>query len=239
MKKAITLAAVLLTLGAPAAMAQNGLDLNWDECVAGGGLRDKVFACNTNTGAAFTLHASVTVPTAMTQFAAATAVIDLHVDDVALPAWWLTASGECRANSIGMSFDPSNNATSCADVWSGNPNLQVTQVQAGLHGANSLRVIGVSALPSGSEIPLAAGSELWLCRVTINRANTLTCTGCLLGACIVFNQSEVLSPSEPKQTLVDPATAQHVTWNGGGALNCPAGTPTVNRTWGAVKNLYR
>jgi hypothetical protein len=187
------------------------------------------------------MHASVVVPTAMPTFASATAVIDIHVDDVGLPAWWMTDAGQCRANSISMSFDPANNATSCGDLWAGNPNLQVTAIQQGLHGANSVRVNGVAALPAGSEISVPANNaELWVCRIQINRANTLACTaGCTSGACIVLNQIDMLDPNNPKISVTNEATRQYVTWTAAGGLNCPLGTPTVNRSWGSVKSLYR
>lgn len=240
MRKAITLAATLLVLGASAAMAQNALYLNWDDCSGGTPNHDKTFACNTNTGAAFTLIASVQTGSTMAHFAAATTVIDIHVNDTALPAWWLTYAGQCRANSISMSYDPANNTSSCADVWGGGLNVGVFAVQDSLHGDNSVRVNGVGAIPAGSEIAVPTNTELWLCRVTINRASTLACAGCTTPACIVLNQSELLSPDEPKIVITEgAATTGWAMWQGAGTLNCPGGTPTKNRTWGAVKNLYR
>jgi hypothetical protein len=243
MKKVITLAAMLVTLGASSAFAQAGLNLNWDECIAGGGSLDKVFACNTNTGAAFVLSCSVIVPSAMPQFSAATAVVDIHVDAVSTTPWWLTDATQCRANSISMSFDPPNNATSCADLWATNPNLQVTAIQQNLHGTNSIRVNGVSALPAGSEISVPLdNAELWVCRVQVNRAATVgACnSGCSSGACIVLNEVKMQQPGGvPDIIVTNAATRQFVTWQGGGATNCPVNTPALNRTWGAVKGLYR
>jgi hypothetical protein len=240
MKKVITLAALLVAFGASSALAQSGVNLGWDDCATGTPAGDKVFACNVNTGAAFTLHASVVIPAAMTAFAATNTIIDVHVNDVALPAWWQTDVGQCRANSIGMSFDPNNNSTSCVDLWGGNPNLQVTAIQQGVNGPNRVRVNGVAAIPAGSEIAVPAdNADLWVCRVTINRAASTTCAGCTFGGCIVLNEVSLLQPDIPGMYVTNEATKRWVTWQGGGGTDCPADTPTQNRTWGAVKNMYR
>ncbi len=38
-----------------------------------------------------------------------------------------------------------------------------------------------------------------------------------------------------------PLTSNYVTWQGGaiGGADCPGATPTLIRTWGAIKSLYR
>lgn len=242
MKKFSTLAVMLLALAASSAQAQSGLNMAWDECITGAGALDKTFACNTNTGAAFTMHTSVVVPDAMPKFAATSTVIDIHINDPAIPAWWQTLAGQCRANAIGISYDPTNNTTSCADLWQGNPNLQVSTVQQGVNGANRVRVLGTAAVPAGSELNVPAdNAELWVCRVTIARAGTVgACnTGCSLGACIVLNEMFMQQPGLPAYRVTNQATSRFVTWNGGGGTDCPTDTPAINRTWGAVKGLYR
>jgi len=238
MKKVLTLAALMLTVGASAVLAQ-GLNLNFNDCAAGGGAPSVVVNCNSNLAAGtLTLVCSVFPQAPMSHFAAATAVVDISVQAGTLPAWWQTASGQCRANAISMSFDPAGNLTSCADIWGGNPNLQVTAIQQGLHGASSVRVNGVAALPAGGEIALATGSELFLCYVKIGKASTTTCAGCTTPASIVLNESSIQSPDEPKQTITNVADNYCVGISGGTA-NCPGATPAQNRTWGSVKNLYR
>jgi hypothetical protein len=243
MKKVITLAVTLLALAASSAQAQSGLNLAWSECITGAGAQDLGFACNTNTGAAFTMHASVVVPAAMPMFAATSTVLDIHVGDVSLPAWWQTLAGQCRQNAIGISYDVNNNVTSCVDLWQGNPNLQVSTVQQDVNGPGRVRVLGTAAVPAGSELSVPQDdAELWVCRITISRSGTLgTCnTGCALGACIVLNEMYMQQPGGlPAYRLTNEATRQFVTWNGGGGTNCPTDTPTMNRTWGAVKGLYR
>lgn len=248
MKRLTTLVATLLVLGASSAMAQSGLGLYWDGC-SDGGTSAKTFACNTNSGASFQLYASVVVPSAMPTFAATSAIIDLTVDDVVLPDWWQTLTGQCRLNAIDMSFAASGFITNCADIWQGFPNLQVFQAQQGVnvqgHAINTLRLNGGAAVPAGSELNVPAdGSELTVCKVTITRAKstgTGACAGCATPTCIVLNECKLQQPAGAGDfTVVNEAAGKTrwVTWNGS-PTNCPAGTPTLSRTWGAVKSLYR
>lgn len=247
MKKILTLALLVLAVGATSARAQGGLNLNWDSCISDAAVVDKVFACNSNTGAAFGFYASLQLPTALTAFAASSAIIDIGFAN-ALPAWWQTATGECRAGSVSFSADPNvitnNGASACPDIWGGSAQvLSVFQPQANIHGANGLRLNGGAAIPAGTEFPLAAdGTEYLVGKVTINRAKTTStgaCAGCTDGACIVLNECWVQQPNpNPSFRITNEQTRRYITWQGGGGVDCQT-VPTQNRTWGAIKNMYR
>jgi len=237
MKKILTLAAALVVLGASTSMAQ-GLNLYWGNCGLGGGTTAATFACNTNTGLRFTVNASVFPAAPMNQFASASAIIDVSVSGGVLPPWWQTNTGQCRAGYVTISFSPGDNLTDCGDIWGFQTIVQVSAMQQGVNGPDRVRINGLAAIPAGNEIPLATGSELWLCKVDILRNNTVACVGCSQPATIVFNETKLLSPSEPQQVITNPADNYCVGWNGG-VVSCPGATPTENRTWGAVKNLYR
>jgi hypothetical protein len=237
MKKILTLAAALLVVAASSAMAQ-GLNLSWGNCGTAG-TSTVAINCNSNAGALLVANASVFPQVPMNTFAAATCVIDVKVNGGTLPPWWQTNTGQCRANSIGMSFDPNNNVSDCVDIWAGNPNLQVTAIQQGVWGADWVRLNGVAAIPAGSEIPLATGTELWVCRITINKANTLTCAGCSQPAQIVLNEIAMQDPNQPQQRVTNPGDNACIGLSGGQPLCAGGATPAQNRTWGAVKNLYR
>jgi hypothetical protein len=83
-----------------------------------------------------------------------------------------------------------------------------------------------------------------VCKVSIGRTKTVgtgSCSGCSLPACIVLNECKAQQPAGVGDFTVineGPGLTRWVTWNGS-PTNCPAGTPTQSRTWGAVKNLYR
>lgn len=243
MKKVLTLAAALLVIGASSAMAQSGLNLFWGGC-SDGGASALTFNCASNSGTAGTLVGTVVLPGAMPTFTGLTAVVDVAVDAPSLPAWWLTNTGECRANAIAISFDPNNNASNCfTDAWGGTNPTAVSAIQPGIHGPNWVRVNGAAALAAGSEISLPAdGTEYYVFRVTISRAKstgTGSCAGCNVGACIVLNEIKLSQPlGIGDRTVTNPATSNFAVWQGGLA-QCPIPTPAQNRTWGAVKNLYR
>lgn len=243
MKRLFTLAATLLVLGASTASAQSGLTMYWDNC-SDGGTNQKTFACNANSGSQV-LICSVIIPNDMTLFAAASAIVDIKVDGGALPAWWQTNTGECRAGAIGVTFDPLNIGGNCPDLWGGNSNLSVFQAQPGINGADWLRLNSGAAIPAGSEIAITAdGTELSVCKITVTRAKstgTGACAGCITPACIVFNESWLQQPAgNPGYRVTNEAAGKtrSVTWQGTPA-GCPESTPAQNRTWGAVKNLYR
>lgn len=248
MKRLFTLAATLLVLGASSASAQSGLTMYWNGC-SDGGVATQTFACNTNTGAAFAFYGSVILPNDMPSFAATSAIFDITFEDAAIPAWWLTNAGQCRANAISVSFDAAAFVTNCPDIWQSAPNLSVFQAQQGTavsgHAANTLRLNSGAAVPAGSELNITAdGSELVICKVSINRTKTTgtgLCAGCNIPACIVFNEAKAQQPAGiGDYTIVNeaPGKTRWITWNGS-PTNCPDGTPAQNRTWGAVKNLYR
>ncbi len=242
MKRVLTLAAALLVFGATSALAQAGLNLYWNGCSVDGATA-ATFACNTNSGSNF-MYGSVVLGVDMTDYLGTSAVVDMTFESGAIPDWWAVNAGGCRANSASMSFDPNNNATGCTtDIWNFNNPTPVTTVQTGIHGANWVRLNGAAAIPAGSEIPLNAdGTEYWVFRISINHqktAGTGACAGCDIPACIVLNECKLQTPlGAHDQQLTQESTNRWLTWNGT-PTNCPASTPALNRTWGAVKNLYR
>ncbi len=249
MKKVLTLAATLMVLGATASMA-SGLYLNWDDCAAGGVVKDKTFACGSNLGNV-QVYCSAIVPADMPSFAATSAIVDVTVDGATLPDWWLTNSGQCRQNAISMTFDPTALAGgfNCWNIWHDNPNLSVFAVQQGTnvqgHSANQVRLNGGAAIPAGSEYDVPNdGAELIISKVIINftkTINTGACAGCDVAACLVFNEAKMQQPAGIGDYTVTNAAetnSNYVTWQTN-PTNCPLSTPALNRTWGAVKSLYR
>jgi len=242
MKKIVTFVAALMTFGASASMAAGGLNLFWNGC-SDGGVSTQTFACDANTGSAFTLYASLILPQDMPFFAATSVIIDIRFSSPSIPAWWQTLNGQCSANRISESYDSANFVTNCPDIWQGQVNLSVFQAQQGVFAANSLRLNGGAAVPAGNEIDhIADGTEWVVCKVSIGRAKTVgtgSCAGCNIGTCIVLNECKSQEPGDYGDcTITQPAVSNFATWQVGGP-SCPAATPAQSRTWGAVKNLYR
>lgn len=247
MKAALLLAALSLALSASPAQSQGGLNLYWDDCSVSGTVL-KTFACNSNTGPAFSLYASVVVPADMPQFAATTCIIDVILNGGSIPNWWQLSSGQCRANAVAMSFDPTVLTTSCEDLWAGNVPMSVFQVQPSPHGLPyELRLNGGAALPMGSEIHVPAdGRELVISRLMIQRSKSTgagACAGCIVGACLLLNEAYLQQPIPlPIYRVTNPAANTLVVWNDyyGGYFHCGGVWDVArNRTWGQVKGSYR
>jgi hypothetical protein len=67
------------------------------------------------------------------------------------------------------------------------------------------------------------------------------CSGCLTSACIVWNILFVTQVVSRYFELTTSSSRNWVFWQGGAvaAPGCPLAVPTVNKTWGSVKALYR
>lgn len=244
MKKVVTIMSAMLVLGATSALAAGGLNLHFNGCSSDAGASATAsFACNLNTGN-HAMYASVVLPADMPMFTGTTAIVDITVDGATLPSWWQTAAGDCRANALGMSFDPAVVATAtCADIWGGSPNLAVFQLQKNLHGPNTIRLNGGAALTAGQELSLLADgtTELTVARVTISHALSTgagACAGCEVGACLVLSECYLQQVVPLPQYRLTTPISNVVSFNSTSQV-CAGATPTQNRTWGAVKGLYR
>jgi len=233
---------------APPAFAQGfspGLNLAWDQCLSAGGATSKSFACDVNTGPPLVLVPSVVIPVAMPQFVGAEIVVDFHVAAGALPAWWQTAAGQCRVNAMSTTFDPFVlGDLGCANIWMDTPNFSAFTIQYPAWFPDVVRVRAAAAVSQGSEIALAAdGTELTVARVAISKAKSTgpgACAGCASIACILFAEARLQQPPGVGDYVLAQPSTLHMAW-----LNAPGWggwwceIPTLDRTWGAIKQMYR
>ncbi len=252
MRRLLLLSLALLGAGAPRAFAQSGLRLLWDQCLADGGVTQTLFDCTKNAGAA-ALNASVIIPADMPQFAAAQVIIDVHVADGTIPPWWQVAAGQCRENRLTASYDPTGFPWSehCPAIWGEVAPLQIQTIQPEISGPGMFRAISAAALPAGSERSLVAdGTELTVCRVVVLHAKTVgqgACDGCRVGACFWLKEIYLEQLAGlPSQRITDARrnaiVGHNAVWDysiefQSSGLTCT--TPALNRTWGAIKTLYR
>jgi hypothetical protein len=246
MKKTLILCGLLLAVSAPSAMAA-GVNLNWTDCMGAGPVTNVVFACNANTGAS-TLIGSYNPPAHIDSVCGADVVVDLVSTSPTLPLWWNIQTGGCRAGALSRSFDFTSGPFTCIDHWSGN----VALASGGytITGPNTARVLMSGAVASvncdgPADTGVDPGNEYYAFKMTLSRAKTVgtgACAGCSDGVSLVLNEIKLYSPSRGTQdvtySLVSPDLQNCVSWNNGAPNGCQA-TPTRNRTWGAVKTLYR
>lgn len=241
MRRIAALFVTLLALAAPPAMAQGGLNLYWNGCSADAEhAQSMTFACDTNTGPSFALWASVIVPADMPRFAGAHAIVDVYFwYRGSVPSWWLTNSGQCRAHAISMTFAPVEIATSCPDIWGGSAIVSVFQPQLGVQGPNTLRLDGAAAIQVGQEIHVPAdGAELNVGKILISRVKSTgagACAECSSCAVLAFSQCKLQQAAGVGDYTVTQPLSGFVSWNG----SCPPPDAAQNRTWGAVKGMYR
>ncbi len=249
MKKVLTLTAALLTLCTSLSLA-GGVNLSGNagavlaDCWGMAPINAVTFACNSNSGSALNAIGSAIPTVDVPKFIGVTVVIDIQVAGATLPSWWLTQTGGCRAGPISMDFNPANLGT-CLAIWPVAP-TGVVNVANGVGGPNRIRVIGGAALqPQDGYLLVGDGlSEYAVCKLNIARSKTIgaaPCAGCTTGACVVLNEIKLVQPSGAPggdSRLTAPAGNDFVTYNAGAPV-CPGATPTHNRTWGAVKSLYR
>lgn len=245
----------LLVVGAICAVSATttraaGINLYWNDCSTGGAATtNRDFACNTNVGFN-NLYVSYSPPPEITAVTGVEIIINLRSSSSTLQDWWqLRNPGTCR--STALTFLPGA-ASSCPDPWAGQGVggiiYQVTADDPTIP-PNGARIRAVMAVPDGTIMPpLMSGTEYFGGVIRISNAKTigpLACAGCSIPVCLMLSQVSLYPPGSPSGTpLFLPLTNTFVGWQGGvggvgGGFTCFGPTPTLNRTWGQIKTLYR
>jgi hypothetical protein len=241
------LAAILMIAASPSPVRGQAINLSWNDCGASG-VELRTFACDTNVGV-HTLVGSFVPGPSVDSMTAAQAVVDVQTLGPSIPDWWGMRTGYCRPASLNASFDFTGGPFNCHDYWQGGA---VGGVAADAPAGNRVRIRVAMALPQGDSrvVDLDDDTEVYAFKVNINSAKSTgdgACAGCDVGACIAITNIQVgtITDGQPLTFfLFAPATRIHVTWQCPGfvstvgcMLDCT--TPTRNRTWGQVKQLYR
>ena len=75
---------------------------------------------------------------------------------------------------------------------------------------------------------------------SLKTVGTDACGGCMVPVCLMLNLVRIAQPPGTPGGDIEvsnPLVSNYVTWQGASLFLCL--TPTVNRTWGQVKSLYR
>lgn len=252
MKKVTLLCGMLLALTAGVAAAAPGVNLKWQACFGDGGVTNRNFVCNTNTGTSNILVGSFELGADILAASGNEVVIDIATAG-ALPPWWaFKNAGTCRQNSLSMNFSAPGTAVVCTDWAAGQSAGGIGAYNIGIAGPNTARIVAAIAVPASALADLFAGQEYFSNNVVINNAKTVgtgSCAGCTVPACIVFNSCKVTTQIAANDRTVSGPTngtdSNYATWQGGAGATSPRGTgcgqatPTRNSTWGSVKSLYR
>ena len=77
----------------------SGVNFSWDACTSEGGVQNKTFACDTNTGSDV-LYGSFVLGTDQTNSIGIEATVDIHAQSTNLPDWWqFVNAGACRQSA--------------------------------------------------------------------------------------------------------------------------------------------
>jgi hypothetical protein len=227
------LASMLLTLLATTALAQEGINLSWDDCGSYGASL-KQFACDTNQGnEVLVISFKLAVP--LQDFVGPAALIDIR-SVATLPDWWRFSNPPqvvgCR-DTFGLHLDTEGG--SCLPALS---NPFVGGLAAPIDNTTQSTRLGAAA---GQEppAPLLAGTEYVALRLLLAHHRSTgsgACAGCSEPVCIVLNEL-ILGGDQSEVRLTMPLERNYVTWQGT-IPTCPGGTPALRATWGAIKSLY-
>lgn len=245
--KALLLRSLLVTaLGIAPALARGAtLGLTWNECAPGSGLALRTNAC-TNALVPLSLLPTFTLDAPVDSVAFLELVVDVIAEDPVLPDWWRLEPGGCNAGAMTGTGDYTG-LGACTDPWNGGGTalVQVWSPGEPRGGANMARMIVTSSVLPANFASLQAGVEYYAAhlRLSLARGSGVgSCAGCLRGACLVLNSVQLgrLPGASPALVTVVPTsggTPGIATWQNGHA-ECAA-VPVRNRTWGAIKSLYR
>jgi hypothetical protein len=234
----IVLVALLVLACGVARPAAAGINLSWNDCGAFGSSSTPL-TCTSNVGKLLMIVSAtptVTLGQALTQ----ETVIDIVTSGPTLSPWWdMRASGGCRPTSCSasFSFEPLAN---CADPWSGQALGGFDYGIAPIFNAPSgtdARIRTVCALPAHSPVVLEAGTEYYMCEIIINKAKTVglgSCAGCTDDGTFTLESVKISEPDNAPE-----GNPTYTTPDNGVVIMTNGPTPTLNRTWGRLKALYR
>ena len=244
MKKTLLITGVLLALTATVASAA-GINLYWNDCSVAG-VTNKTFNCASNAGSN-TMTVSFDPPPGLSSVNGLDMIIDIQSTSNPMTQWWFFKNtGTCRLASLGANtvFSSANCTEPWASAGSGNISAYLNNFGGDPKRARLAGTVSVGGPLAG---PVSPGTEYYALNITINNAKTVgtgACAGCADPTCLVLNDLLISQPAgtqggSPKVT--NPLTSNFITWQGGaiGGSGCPGATPTVNRTWGQVKSIYR
>lgn len=210
-----------------------GINLSWDDCGTTGAF-NRDFACNTNAGSE-TFVGSAVAPVGVSAFVGMEVLLYISSSDP-MPTWWhFQNAGSCRQTSATMSVDFTATPPNCVDPWEGRGvGGFVYDFGFGSPSISRLRII--AAVPPKTYGPLDSTSEYYMFKFRMSHAKTVgagACPGCGQEMLINLEQIKLVQPLDVGDfVLTNPLSRNYVTWQ-------TRVVPTQNRTWGAIKSLYR
>jgi hypothetical protein len=199
--------------------------------------------CTSNAGSLI-LIGSFVPPPGISALVGAESIISVTFVAPTVPAWWqIQQSGGCRTGSMSASFKFPG-LTSCVNPWSSNvlggSDLELNPPCC--PSANFARIHAVCVVPEADSVATAEGIEYYAFEILINRKKSIgtgSCDGCATAACLELRFLHLYQARRPDPFgLSDVDQNRRVTYNNSSVNDCLY-VPVRNRSWGAVKAMYR
>jgi hypothetical protein len=244
----LALLVTALAVLAPRPSRADALNFSWDQCWPEGGTAFQSWACNSSTGTRFVMIGSLVTSKPMpaglhgVEFR-----VDVSLNSATLPDWWRFGVGECREHSLGFSADFSVfNVATCIDPWQAQAGVTFSSYDVPsprLGGSHSAQIHGLVELSTGSAVPLAAGNEyrlFWLRLYPFKTTGPISCGGCNIPATLELLSAKLFEGpnGDASELVTDTASNRCIRWQGSAGDLCSI-VPARNRTWGAIKSIYR
>jgi hypothetical protein len=221
----LTAASLLAT--ASLAHAAGGIAMRWDRCYGDGGVANKLFACDTNTGVE-RLVVSFVPDVDVPDLNGIEVGVEVASSTASLPAWWqYFTAGSCRSTAASVSVTPPAGSVQCTDPsagnWAGGLGAYSPNTGSGAFYGNNAAVFQIAlALPQPLTAPVQAGHEYHAVTIVITHARSVgtgACSGCVTPMCLAASYVTLTTSGSggTVQTLSHPfaGNSSAVSWQGG------------------------
>ena len=239
--------ALCLPLLLAASSASAGIDLTWNGCSPGAGVKTLDFTCS-DPGFQAYLVGSFNLPADMDSFSSLEVLIDVSAETGALPDFWDFSAVPPGCNASGGMTRQLALPMGCGlvDPWGADGSEgDGTYVYLSDYLGNPQRARLLMSLfrVSLDPIDLAAGADYFGFSLLVSTANATeaggSCAGCPSGVVFVWNWAKIMSETRPElEVIAEGPAGRCVRANGATTTTCDA-VPVRRSTWGMLKSLYR
>jgi hypothetical protein len=241
----LTVTFLALTAGVAWAQPSPGVNLSWNDCTASLWTNLSMSStCSSNSETTRNLYGTFVLPPGgISALTGNDIVLDIFPCASTLPCWW---NFTLAPRNVGyeMKFDavcPDAAGVGIFDYWSSIPGGPsggaAAKIIAGI--PQRIRILGVVAVDATQAQPAPGGVEIYSFTLQLKFDATVgSCTGCATQASIILNSIQVTGTGGQFIQLSAPSAWNQVGWQGY-YINACTPDPVLNKTWGAVKALYR
>ena len=219
-----------------------GLDLAWNSYASAGGAAGACLQCGSAKTPIQLVATLEVVGQSIPCFLGMDCTLDLEfTEESDVPAWWLFANEGCNPNGVTLGWDRSSLPDSGAVTtpWGSGGSEGAGLITFYQPSGNRARML-LGVYRSAGTVALAGDQAQFAFTLGFPRESAAGCSGCSTAVSINWASAKLYGQcgSDPVEEVMVSGPGRHqnlVRVNEG--VMCP--TAVRNRTWGAIKNLYR